>query len=116
MASWSGTAVPGRHDPRRRGSLAPAAARTGGLGRRGAPRLRGAIAVELAPAGAFFHGAGSSNRRTGPSEVDRPKTIEDTGELMNRAGGDGVPLRVYRVDVEAVAEQVTGLPGRHQSL
>lgn len=62
---------------------------TDGLGRQGSPRRWGAIAVELATAGAFFHGAGSSNRKTGPSEVDRPETFEDTGELMNRAGGDG---------------------------
>ena len=43
---------------------------------RGAGR---AIAVELARAGFYVHATGRSSRATGPSEIGRPETIEETG-------------------------------------
>jgi NAD(P)-dependent dehydrogenase (short-subunit alcohol dehydrogenase family) len=46
---------------------------------RGAGR---AIAVELARAGFFVYATGRSSRVSGPSELDRSETIEETGELI----------------------------------
>ena len=58
---------------------------------RGAGR---AIAVELARAGAFVYATGRSSRVAGPSDMHRPETIEETGDLMQAAGGEGASLRV----------------------
>src|SRR5688500_8888184 len=46
---------------------------------RGAGR---AIAVELGRAGAHVYATGRSSRLAGRSEIDRPETIEETGELV----------------------------------
>ena len=73
---------------------------------RGAGR---AIAVELARAGFFVYATGRSSRASGPSEIDRPETIEETGELMTSAGGDGAALVVDHEDPAAVAELVAGI-------
>lgn len=80
---------------------------------RGAGR---AIAVELARAGAFVYATGRSSRRTGPSEMARPETIEQTGELLELAGGDGIALRVDHLDIEAVGALVSQIRGRHGQL
>ncbi|GAA3777641.1 SDR family oxidoreductase [Plantactinospora mayteni] len=71
---------------------------------RGAGR---AIAVELARAGAVVYATGRSSR-AGRSEMDRPETIEETGEFIAAAGGDGVALRVDHLE----ADQVRGLVER----
>jgi len=74
---------------------------------RGAGR---AIAVELcragARAGAFVYATGRSSRVTGPSDMDRPETIEETGELMLATGGKGSAVRVDHLDVDAVGDLV----------
>jgi NAD(P)-dependent dehydrogenase (short-subunit alcohol dehydrogenase family) len=57
------------------GKVALVAGATRGAGR--------AIAVEFARAGATVYATGRSSR-AGRSEVDRPETIEETGELMGR--------------------------------
>ena len=67
---------------------------------RGAGR---AIAVELGRAGFHVYATGRSSRATGPSELGRPETIEETGELIAAAGGTGSPLRVDHEDPAAVA-------------
>jgi NAD(P)-dependent dehydrogenase (short-subunit alcohol dehydrogenase family) len=72
---------------------------------RGAGR---AIAVELARVGLYVYATGRSSRAAGRSEIGRPETIEDTGDLMAAAGGQGTPLVVDHEDPEAVA----GLVGR----
>src|SRR6266851_3759054 len=54
---------------------------------RGAGR---AIAVELARAGAIVYATGRSSRVAGPSEIGRPETIEQTGDLIAAAGGAGM--------------------------
>jgi NAD(P)-dependent dehydrogenase (short-subunit alcohol dehydrogenase family) len=82
------------------GKIALVAGATRGAGR--------AIATELARAGAYVYATGRSSRETGPSEIDRPETIEDTGDLMCAAGGDGQALRVDHLD----PDQVAGLVGR----
>jgi NAD(P)-dependent dehydrogenase (short-subunit alcohol dehydrogenase family) len=57
---------------------------------RGAGR---AIAVELARAGAYVYATGRSSRTAGRSEINRPETIEETGELIEHAGGGGAVLQ-----------------------
>lgn len=76
------------------GKVALVAGATRGAGR--------AIAVELCRAGAVVYATGRSSRMTGPSDMDRPETIEETGEMMQATGGDGVALRVDHLDVNAV--------------
>jgi NAD(P)-dependent dehydrogenase (short-subunit alcohol dehydrogenase family) len=70
---------------------------------RGAGR---AIAVELARAGLYVYATGRSSRVSGRSEIGRPETIEDTGDLMRAAGGHGEALVVDHEDVDAVADLV----------
>jgi NAD(P)-dependent dehydrogenase (short-subunit alcohol dehydrogenase family) len=73
---------------------------------RGAGR---AIAVELARAGFFVYATGRSSRVSGPSELDRPETIEETGELIHAAGGAGTFRVVDHEDPDAVAELVAAV-------
>jgi NAD(P)-dependent dehydrogenase (short-subunit alcohol dehydrogenase family) len=70
---------------------------------RGAGR---ALATELARAGAYVYATGRSSRETGPSEIDRPETIEGTGDLMRATGGEGQALRVDHLDPDQVAALV----------
>src|ERR1051326_1819827 len=80
------------------GKVALVAGATRGAGR--------AIAVELCRAGAFVYGTGRSSGVTGPSELGRPETIAETGELMDAPGGDGAALRIDHLDPDAVAALV----------
>lgn len=80
---------------------------------RGAGR---ALAVELSRAGAFVYATGRSSRVTGPSDMDRPETIEETGDLMAAAGGDGVALRVDHLDVASVRFLLDGVRSDHGRL
>jgi NAD(P)-dependent dehydrogenase (short-subunit alcohol dehydrogenase family) len=73
---------------------------------RGAGR---AIAVELGRAGFYVYATGRSSRSTGPSELGRPETIEETGELIASAGGAGAALVIDHEDPAAVAELVAGI-------
>jgi NAD(P)-dependent dehydrogenase (short-subunit alcohol dehydrogenase family) len=73
---------------------------------RGAGR---AIAVELARAGFYVYATGRSSRASGPSEMGRPETIEETGELIAAAGGEGSALVVDHEDPASVAELVEGI-------
>jgi NAD(P)-dependent dehydrogenase (short-subunit alcohol dehydrogenase family) len=82
------------------GRVALVAGATRGAGR--------AIAVELARAGAYVYATGRSSRVAGRSEIDRPETIEETGELMAAAGGEGAALRVDHLE----PDEVTGLVER----
>ena len=65
---------------------------------RGAGR---AIAVELARAGAHVYATGRTSRAA-RSEIGRPETIEDTGDLV-AAVGSGTALTVDHEDPDAVA-------------
>src|SRR5579875_955077 len=71
---------------------------------RGAGRT---IAVELARAGAMVYATGRSSRSAGPSEIGRPETIEETGEMIAAAGGDGLALRVDHLDPGQVQDLAT---------
>jgi len=80
---------------------------------RGAGR---AIAVELARAGFYVYATGRSSRASGPSEMGRPETIEETGELIAAAGGEGSALVVDHEDPASVAELVKGIERDHGRL
>lgn len=90
------------------GTVALVAGATRGAGR--------AIAVELARAGAVVYATGRSSRRSGPSEIGRPETIEETGDLMAAAGGRGHALVVDHEDRHAVARLVERIDADHGRL
>src|SRR5688500_6994647 len=85
--------------PELEGKVALVAGATRGAGR--------GIAVELGAAGATVYVTGRSTRER-RSEYDRPETIEDTAELVDKAGGRGVAVRVDHLE----PEQVRSLVGR----
>jgi NAD(P)-dependent dehydrogenase (short-subunit alcohol dehydrogenase family) len=89
------------------GKVALVAGATRGAGR--------AIAVELARAGAYVYATGRSSSVYGPSDMERPETIEETGELMLAAGGDGQAACVDHLEPEQVAglvERIDSEQGR----
>lgn len=66
------------------------------------------IAVELGAAGATVYATGRSTREH-RSEYDRAETIEETAELVTRAGGEGIPVEVDHLErdqVRALVERV----------
>ena len=68
-------------------------------GTRGAGR---GIAVELGAAGATVYVTGRTTRAQ-RSPMNRPETIEDTAELVDAAGGRGIPVQVDHSDPAQVA-------------
>jgi NAD(P)-dependent dehydrogenase (short-subunit alcohol dehydrogenase family) len=99
-----------------------AAIRTRGDTRRvalvaGATRGAGrAIAIELARAGLYVYATGRSSREAGKSEINRPETIEDTGDLMTEAGGQGTALVVDHEDSAAITELLARVQAEHGRL
>src|SRR6266496_3699675 len=83
------------------GQVALVAGATRGAGR--------AIAIELVRAGFYVYATGRSSRATGPSEIGRPETIEETEDLIAAAGGTGAALVVDHEDPASVAELVAGI-------
>jgi NAD(P)-dependent dehydrogenase (short-subunit alcohol dehydrogenase family) len=79
-----------------KGKVALVAGATRGAGR--------GIAVELGAAGATVYVTGRTTR-TERSEFNRPETIEETAELVQQAGGQGIALQVDHL----VPEQVQAL-------
>jgi NAD(P)-dependent dehydrogenase (short-subunit alcohol dehydrogenase family) len=67
-------------------------------GTRGAGR---GIAVELGAAGATVYVTGRTTRER-RSEYDRPETIEETAELVDRAGGRGIGVQVDHLESDQV--------------
>ncbi len=60
--------------------------------------------------------SGRSSQATGRSEMDRPETIEETGELIRAAGGAGSALVVDHEDPAAVAGLVATIERDHGGL
>jgi NAD(P)-dependent dehydrogenase (short-subunit alcohol dehydrogenase family) len=75
------------------GRIALVAGATRGAGR--------GIAVELGAAGATVYVTGRSTRAA-RSEMNRPETIEETAEFVERAGGRGIPVQVDHLEPERV--------------
>ena len=76
-----------------------------------------AIAVELARTGFFVYATGRSSRGiSGPSEIGRPETIEETGDLIAAAGGAGSALVVDHEDPASVAGLVSTIERDHGRL
>src|SRR6266403_5500628 len=83
-----------------KGKIALVAGATRGAGR--------GIAIALGEAGATVYCTGRSSRkrtRGRPATPGRPETIEETAELVDAAGGKGIPVRVDHT----VEEEVAGL-------
>src|SRR5919107_1213014 len=78
-----------RMAPRLEGKVALVAGATRGAGR--------GIALELGAAGATVYCTGRSTKDQ-RSEMDRPETIEETAELIEREGGRAVPVQVDHLD------------------
>jgi NAD(P)-dependent dehydrogenase (short-subunit alcohol dehydrogenase family) len=80
-------------------------------GTRGAGR---GIAVELGAAGATVYVTGRTTHSQ-RSEYNRPETIEETAELVNQAGGQGIAVQVDHLDpkqVQALVARVEQEQGR----
>ncbi|MCT2582847.1 SDR family oxidoreductase [Actinophytocola gossypii] len=60
-----------------------------------------AIAVELGRLGMTVYVTGRTTRER-RSELNRPETIEETAELVDAAGGTGVPVRVDHLEPDQV--------------
>jgi NAD(P)-dependent dehydrogenase (short-subunit alcohol dehydrogenase family) len=75
------------------GKIAVVAGSTRGAGR--------GIAVELGRAGATVYCTGRSTKNN-PSDLNRPETIEETAELVSKAGGQGIAVRVDHTKEEEV--------------
>jgi NAD(P)-dependent dehydrogenase (short-subunit alcohol dehydrogenase family) len=72
------------------------------------------IAVELGAAGATVYCTGRSTR-TQASELNRPETIEETAELVQRAGGRGIAVQVDHLapmQVQALIARIEREQGR----
>ncbi|WP_344262750.1 SDR family oxidoreductase [Streptomyces sodiiphilus] len=79
------------------GKVALVAGATRGAGR--------GIAVELGAAGATVYVTGRTTRER-RSEYNRPETIEDTADLVTRAGGRGIAVPADHLDPAQVREVV----------
>src|ERR687889_2874068 len=81
-------------------------------GTRGAGR---GISVELGAAGSTVYVTGRSTRER-RSEYDRPETIEETADLVDQAGGQGIPVRVDHTDSDEVRDLVRRIDGEQGRL
>jgi NAD(P)-dependent dehydrogenase (short-subunit alcohol dehydrogenase family) len=79
------------------GKVALVAGATRGAGR--------GIAIQLGAAGATVYVTGRSTRAE-KSEMNRSETIEETAELVNQAGGRGIPVQVDHLVPSQVQELV----------
>jgi NAD(P)-dependent dehydrogenase (short-subunit alcohol dehydrogenase family) len=88
------------------GKVALVAGATRGAGR--------GTAVALGEAGATVYCTGRTTR-TRRSEYDRPETIEESAELVNAAGGEGIAVEVDHLQpaqVEALVQRIDAERGR----
>lgn len=88
------------------GKVALVAGATRGAGR--------GIAIELGAAGAIVYCTGRSTTAQ-RSEMNRPETIEETAELINKEGGRGIAVQVDHLDqaqVRSLIERIEREQGR----
>ncbi|CDQ40408.1 Pyridoxal 4-dehydrogenase [Virgibacillus salexigens] len=88
------------------GKIALVAGATRGAGR--------AIAIKLGETGATVYVTGRTTRKH-TSPMKRKETIEETAELVTKAGGKGVPLQIdhtYEGQVQALVEEIQQNEGR----
>ena len=90
-----------------KGKVALVAGATRGAGR--------GIAVELGSAGATVYLTGRTTRAE-PSEYKRPETIEETAELVERAGGQGISRQVDHLDPAQVQALVARIESEQSRL
>jgi NAD(P)-dependent dehydrogenase (short-subunit alcohol dehydrogenase family) len=82
----------------------------------GATRAAGrGIAVQLGAAGATVYVTGRTTRAR-RSEMNRPETIEETAELVDRAGGCGIAVEVDHLVPKEVRELVRRIEAEHAAL
>jgi NAD(P)-dependent dehydrogenase (short-subunit alcohol dehydrogenase family) len=89
------------------GKVALVAGATRGAGR--------GIATELGAAGATVYCTGRSTHMQ-RSEMDRPETIEETAELIEKAGGLGIAVQVDHLDPKQVEALVARIERQHGRL
>ena len=89
------------------GKVALVAGATRGAGR--------GIAIELGAAGATVYCTGRSTKQQ-RSEMNRPETIEETAELIEREGGRAVPVQVDHLDPVQVAALIARIERDHGRL
>jgi NAD(P)-dependent dehydrogenase (short-subunit alcohol dehydrogenase family) len=89
------------------GRIALVAGATRGAGR--------GIAVELGAAGATVYVTGRTTRDQA-SEYARPETIEETAELVSRAGGGGIAVQVDHLVPDAVKALIARIRAEHGRL
>lgn len=89
------------------GKVALVAGATRGAGR--------GIAVELGAAGAVVYVTGRTTR-TQRSEYNRPETIEETAELVTRAGGHGIAVQVDHLIPDQVEALISRIEKEHGKL
>ena len=92
-------------EPSLKGKVALVAGATRGAGR--------GIAVQLGAAGATVYVTGRSTRAQ-RSEMNRPETIEETAQLVDRAGGRGIAVRVDHLvpdEVRALVDRIKSEQG-----
>lgn len=93
--------------PNLEGRIALVAGATRGAGR--------GIAVALGEAGATVYCTGRSTRRH-RATASRPETIEETAELVTKAGGQGIPIRVDHTEPAQVKKLVATIKKRHRGI
>jgi len=89
------------------GQVALVAGATRGAGR--------GIAVELGAAGATVYVTGRTTAGS-PSPMQRPETIDETAELVNRAGGTGIPVQADHADASQVRSLIERIAREHGRL
>ena len=89
------------------GKVALVAGATRGAGR--------GIAVELGAAGATVYCTGRSTKQQ-RSEMNRPETIEETAELIEREGGHAVPVQCDHLDPRQVEDLIARIERDHGRL